>query len=270
MQPITNSRVKEEIRQKNERQARELEHQMTMKLRDNLKEKQGDDEKAVLSRCIAAAIIIAVINFLFGGSFGTLIGLEILTGIPICLVITGLSGAASKIKNTEAKMQQQMQDEIAQMYRDSEEKTRREIKEYDETVAQYAKKILMSASKISAMTDHAVEMFQRMISHADDGAYNSFIEVDFIYEVLRSEIKYYYESQYANPRDSYSFKKGMFRDLETAAECEGLAQALAKIIIVKMKELYQTANIKVSHEDAKVTLHFRCANPKARIFRDII
>ena len=136
----------------------------------------------------------------------------------------------------------------------------------------YAQKDLAKAESIAPMVDHVVSMFQRMISHADAGAHMKFIEADFTYQVITSGIKYSYQSRYTNPQDDYNFNKERYRDLHTPAECEGLAQALAKLAINKMKSIYppNSINISLSHNDAQVTLHFKGANKNFVPARDIM
>ncbi|MEE1351335.1 MAG: hypothetical protein UHM23_04715, partial [Clostridia bacterium] len=85
-------------------------------------------------------------------------------------------------------------------------------------------------------------------------------------------INFNYQSSYTNPQDDYSFEKQRYRDLHTDAECEGLAQALAKMTIKQMKSIYppNSISITVSHNDAAVTMHFKSANKNFVVARDIV
>ena len=104
-------------------------------------------------------------------------------------------------------------------------------------------------------------MFQRMISHADSGSNMRFVETDFTYQVVRTGIMYSYQSRYTNPQDDFNFDKQRFRNLNSDTECEGLAQALAKLTIRRMNKLYPTlSSINVGHVDAEVILHFKMPN----------
>ena len=115
-------------------------------------------------------------------------------------------------------------------------------------------------------------MFERMIFHADHGAHMRFVEADLIYTVNTYGITYSYNSKYTNTQDDYNFNRERYRDLKSTAECEGLAQALAKMTMAKMKKSHpaNSMNITVSHMDAQVTLHFKGANKNFVPARDIL
>ena len=121
------------------------------------------------------------------------------------------------------------------------------------------------------MVQHNTGMFQRMVSHADAGSNMRFVESDFTYKVLTKGIVYSYQSRYTNPQDDYNFDKQRFRKLNSNTECEGLAQALAKLTIKKMMSLYppNSLHITVSHIDAEVTMHYKAANKNFVATRDI-
>lgn len=100
----------------------------------------------------------------------------------------------------------------------SDVQTQQEISAYDRDVKMYAQKVMAKAESIAPMVDHVVNMFQRMISHADSGAHMKFIEADFTYEVVTSGIKYSYQSRYTNPQDDYNFNRERYRDLSSREE----------------------------------------------------
>lgn len=154
----------------------------------------------------------------------------------------------------------------------ADQRTQQEITAYERDVKMYAQKVMAKSESIAPMVEHVVGMFQRMISHADAGAHMKFIEADFTYQVINSGIKYSYQSRYTNPQDDYDFNKERYRDLNSPAECEGLAQALAKLVINKMKSIYppNSINISLNHNDAQVTLHFKGANKNFVPARDIM
>ena len=79
-------------------------------------------------------------------------------------------------------------------------------------------------------------------------------------------------SNYSNPKDDFNFNRERFRDLKTDAECEGLAQALARMTYSKMKKRYppNSMEINIDHMDAKVTMHFQGANKNFVPAKDIL
>ena len=103
-----------------------------------------------------------------------------------------------------------------------------------------------------------------MISHADHGSNMAFVEADLVYTETNTGITYtYHDSRYSNSIDDFNFSKKRFRDLHSPEECEGLAFALARMTLRRMKQVYpaQSMRIEVSHNDAEVTMHYRGANP---------
>ena len=122
------------------------------------------------------------------------------------------------------------------------------------------------------MVDHSVDMFKRMISHADCDSSTKFIECIFEYVVTFNEVKYLYESEYTNPRDDFNFEKQRFRNLQYDYECEGLALALAQAVSNRMRALYppNTLNISIGNVDSKVKINFKALNENFVVARDIL
>lgn len=205
------------------------------------------------------------------GFSGILIGLAI--GIGVWIVVNqSVKTSNSNIDGEKQRLQDAANSEICQEYIRADQRTQQEINAYERDVKMYAQKVMTKSESITPMVDHVVDMFQRMISHADTGAHMKFIEIDFTYQVVTEGIKYSYQSRYTNPQDDYNFNRERYRDLSTPAECEGLARALAKLVINKMKSLYpsNSINISLNHNDAQVTLHFKGANKNFVPARDIM
>lgn len=171
-----------------------------------------------------------------------------------------------------AKIENDTNVQIRNAYAEADRKTMQDIRRYESEVDSYHKKVLSNASTLKEMVDHVTMMFQRMVSHADSSSHIKFIETDFIFVVRKTGINFNYQSSYTNPQDDYSFEKQRYRDLHTDAECEGLAQALAKMTIKQMKSIYppNSISISVSHNDAVVTMHFKAANKNFVVARDIV
>ena len=232
MNPITNSVIKEQMRQRNESMAQSRETQIRSQLTANLNNLSYKGKHNFSPFGIGGGILGIVLAVSGVGFSGILVGLAVGTGVWIAM--------NQSVKTSNVKM--------------------------------YAQKVMAKSESIAPMVEHVVGMFQRMISHADAGAHMKFIEADFTYQVINSGIKYSYQSRYTNPQDDYDFNKERYRDLNSPAECEGLAQALAKLVINKMKSIYppNSINISLNHNDAQVTLHFKGANKNFVPARDIM
>ena len=271
MDPITNSPVKERYRQNNEANARNKEIQIQNKLSQDIASLQMKSKYEAKWFLICGGIFGIIIAFAGVGFSGVVIGLVIGLAIWIGLNV-GVNNYNKNLEVRKQELQQRAQRDIFEAYNRADQETVRQINAYDNEVKVYSQKILKNAESISPMVDHVTNMFQRMISHADSGAHMRFIEADFVYQVVNTGITYSYQSRYTNPQDDYNYNRERYRDLKSEAECEGLAQALAKLTASKMKTLYPANSMKisVSHIDAKVTMHFQGANANFVPARDIL
>lgn len=156
--------------------------------------------------------------------------------------------------------------------REIEEKIREQIELYDENVKNTCNSLVSNPLKIESMIEYSLGMFKRMISHADSDSNKKFIECNFTYIVTTTEIKYLYDSEYTNPRDDFNFAKQRFRNLNKLYECEGLALALAEIMLNEMKKIYSpdTLNITIGNVDSKVTMEFKAPNENFVAAKDIL
>ena len=244
MEPITNSTIKEGIRQQNEKA---VQYEIGMLYKNY---EQGKYKQAFQIGTVVFAFIVAIM----GGKFwGFVIGIGI--GYAVYFIRDSSRKAAVDTKAHD-------------LLRAYEEKTRQQIKNYEDTVKQYSDSILKKSSDFKVMVDHSVSMFQRMISHADNRPHIQFIQATFVYTVRKTGIYYTYaQSYYSNPQDDFDFNIGKagvrYRTLDNDAQCEGLARALSKMIIKEMKSKYppHSTDIKLSHNDACVTLQFKTPNP---------
>lgn len=271
MNPITNSTVKEQMRQRNESMAKSRESQICSQLTADLN-RLSYKGRYNFSPFGIGGVILGVILAVSGVGFtGVVIGLAVGAGVWIALN-QSVKASNANIDSEKQRLQDAANNEIRQEYMRADQRTQQEIAAYERDVKMYAQKVLGKSESIAPMVDHVVSMFQRMISHADAGAHMRFIEADFTYQVINTGIKYSYQSRYTNPQDDYNFNKERYRDLNSPAECEGLAQALAKLTINKMKSIYppNSINISLSHNDAQVTLHFKGANKNFVPARDIM
>ena len=271
MDPITNSVIKEQIRKQNESIAQS--HEVSIRNRVDAMVRMLTYKSPVKFSYfgIGGFVFGIVLSSMLGDFVGIPIGFAIGAGVWLA---TNQS-IKSRNHNTDMekiRLQDAANSEIRQEYILADQRTAQEIAAYERDVKMYAQKVMAKADSIAPMVDHNVTMFQRMISHADSGAHMRFIEADFTYRVHNQGISYSYQSRYSNPQDDFNFNKERYRDLSSPAECEGLAQGLAKFTISKMKSLYppNSINISLSHNDATVTLHFKGANRNFVPARDIL
>lgn len=270
MNPIKDSRIKEGFRVRNENEAKNQEMQIINKMNYDISQLTPKRKHRPLW-FIVAGLGVGIVFVVFLNILSLILGAGL--GVVLWLIANaGVSNYNNNLVNKKIQIQQHAQNEINQVYVMSDQKTLNEINEYDNEVKKYCQKVLSNSNAISPMVDHVTMMFQRMVSHADNRSHMKFIQADFIYEVLTSGIKFYYNSTYSNPRDDYDFNIQRYKNLNSFAECEGLAQALAKMTMVKMKMLYppNSMSITISHNDAKVTMVFKGANPNFVPARNIL
>lgn len=288
MNPISDSPIKESIRLRYHNSAMNQEQLLRNQLSNNITSMQSEsnaqvssvrdkivDDEWVTWVSIGCGIFSAIIFFnLFVG---------IVIGIVICAVgygiINNINSAIDEqkksiINNYNSRIEQHKRDieaKIREAYVDADRRTRHDIDEYEKEVKLNFQKMIKKPEVFKSMVDHSVSMFQRVVSHADNASNRKFVETDFTFVVTKTGISYKYQSTYSNPRDDFNFDIQRYRNLNTDAECEGLAQAIAKMTINKMKGLYppSSLNITVSHVDAAVTLHFKAANKNYVPPRDI-
>lgn len=216
---------------------------------------------------VIGVVAIIGLGFLFKG-FGVVMGIVVELA-AMAVMRDKAKSRVREINREREKQRQQIRDQaqktldaqIRKVYAEADLKTKKEIQEYDDKVNMYSDRILKNAKAIERMVDHNVEMFRRMIAQSGGDSDQKFISAYLIYEVGLYGITYTYYSQYSNPLDAFVFSKERFRCLSKQEECEGLAQALARLTIGKMKRQYP-ANTKfsVTHEEAKVTLFFNMPN----------
>lgn len=224
---------------------------------------------------IVATILGVIISTGSAGFWGFMFGLFIL-GPIIPGAFVGIGKLYEYIREKGLKkqldsMRQHIKDVEAEIYSEVDENVKKKLESYHRNVNQVVQKVSANPSNIDPMVDHSVEMFKRMISHADSDSSKKFIECNFTYVVTVTDIKYLYDSDYTNPRDDFNFEKQRFRNLQYDYECEGFALALAQAVSNKMKSLYppNTLNMSTSNVDAKVTIKFKAPNDNFVVARDI-
>lgn len=270
MVPIKNSKNKEEIRKKNEAEA--YQKQSAINLRVDADIRKVVDQKPY-SDGVKLGVIFAGVVFgcIAAGFDGFLIG-----GVIGAIIVWVLGMQVKEHNKSLVAVRQSIRDagdkEIQKVFADADAKTRKEIQAYDAAVKVTYEKIMKNPGVVQSMVAHNVKMFQRMVSHANTASHMKFIEAPFTFEVRTTGIYYYYQSNYTNPQDDFDFHKERFRPLQKDTECEGVAEALARMTITEMKKLYppNSLNITVSHNDATVTLHFKAANKNFVVAKSII
>lgn len=270
MEPINNSKIKEEIRIKNLTEANVKRYEIETRVNEDVKkvvDKKPYPDGPKLFLMLAMAIMVSIKGgfggFIIGGILG--FGVGYLSDLNVQNYNKRLEPKRQSIRDAGDR-------EIQAVYAEADAKTRREIKEYDAAVQASYERIMKNPSVVKRMVEQNVKMFQRMVSHASAESYVRFIEALFTFEVRTTGIYYYYQSQYTNQQDDFDFHKERFRPLQKDSECEGVAKALAKLTIMEMRKLYppNSLNITVTHNDAKVTLHFKAANKNFKAAKNIL
>lgn len=291
MNPIANSPIKESMRQQYESQATAREAQINNKLNNDCINIQNNARNRIIliqakplpstTPCWVISIVLGIIFASVGGFIGFLIGVGIGVGMYFFWVNSikqgnnNLEEQKRKIQyeadEEVSKLRQKAQKEIRAAYAEADRRTQQDIDRYDTEVKQNYQEILKKPDAFKIMVDHSAMMFERMVSHADSASNRKFVETDFTYKVEVYGICYKYQSTYSNPKDDFNFDRERYRNLNTREECEGLAQAIAKMTILKMKSKFppNSLTITVSHIDAEVTMHFKAANKNYLPPRDI-
>ena len=220
--------------------------------------------------------VVTVLGIVAGSISGLIAGMVL--GLVVALLVIFVGARVNdviknekyrkKIKNIEAYADKQ----IKQVDEEVKKQVENEIRAYDDNVKNTYLKIISTPANIDTMIDYSIQIFKRMISHADSDSNMKFIECNFKYIATTTEIKYWYDSEYTNPRDDFNFSKQRYRNLHYEYECEGLALALAQAVSNKMKTLYppNTLKITISNEDAKVVMNFKAPNENFVVARDIV
>lgn len=289
--PITNSPIKEAMRQHYHSIAASKETQINNQLRNDCTTVQNDAADMIRSmKHKNSPSGYALCGLALGGGFlflgdngfnGFIVGIIIGVVVYICWLFIinkinkELDADKVRIQSEADREVQQLKDKAASqirtIYAKADQKTQYDIDQYDADVKRNCQMILKKPDAFSVMVEHTVNMFQRMVSHADSASNKKFVETDFTFKVELYGICYKYQSTYSNPKDDFNFDKQRYRNLTTKEECEGLAQAITIMTKSKMKSLYppNSLNIKVRHIDAQVTLHFKSANKNYIPPRDI-
>lgn len=291
MNPIPKSPIKEGMRQQYEAQAAAKETQINNKLSNDCNNLQNNARNRInqihakplptTTPCWIMSIVLGIIFISFGGFIGFLTGAAIGVGAYLFWV-NSIKQGNKKLEDDKRciqreadeaadKLRQKATNEINALYAEADRKTQQDIARYDAEVKKNCQLILQKPDAFKAMVDHTVMMFERMVSHADSSSNRKFVETDFTYKVEVHGISYKYQSSYSNPKDDLNFDRERYRNLNTREECEGLAQAIAKMTISKMKCKFppNSLTITVDHIDAEVTMHFKSANKNYVPPRDI-
>jgi hypothetical protein len=271
MNPITNSKIKEQIRLKYLQIAQNQESRINQKLLRDISQ-LNYDSKYELKPFIITGVIVGIVAWISLQSH-YVVYLIVAIAVVIWAVLNNkISQFNEAIDEQKRILNEEAKKEIIEIYRLAEQNTLKEIAAYEQSVDKYCKKILNNASSMVDMVNNVTEMFQRMINHADSRSHVKFIEGTLIYTVVNDGIYYTYPSTYTNKIDDYNFNVARYRNLNAPAECEGLAQALAILTIKKMKKIYppNSMSINVSHSDSQVEMIFRGANPNFVPARKII
>ena len=268
MEPITNSVVKEKIRLQFENEAKNKELIIKTRVNENI------SKIRILSKpepkyFLIIGFALGVFSAFFYG-LGMVIRGPILGGIVWLIIYLFIGILNKKSMDKRLKMRQNAEEEIRKIYLECEQKTKDAIEKYEQDVKEYCKKALQSKS-IDSMTDRTVLVIEKMISHADSRPHIKIVEANLNYIVTKDKIEYLYNSEHTNVHEDFNFEIERFRNLQSDAECEGLAQALLRLSIPRIKAKYgKGARLSlVSHNDANVIVHFSMPNINYQTGKDV-
>lgn len=260
MAPISDSPIKEAMRQANEQEARQREYEINAQMNSDISS-IAMKKFYPFKVCAVLAVVFGIAGGVTGKNFNSFLGGAFVGGIIYLLLNLWIKNINSEAMARKAAIERDAQRRIQEAYDEADHRTVQQINAYDAEVVQYCQRIMQKPETVKSMIQRNTDMFQRMISHADSGSNRRFVETDLTYKVVYFGIMYSYQSRYTNPQDDFNFDKERFRNLNSNTECEGLAQALAKLTIRRMKKLYpMLSSISVKHADAEVTLHFKMPN----------
>lgn len=212
-------------------------------------------------------IVIYILIIMASGFYGVVFGWMLAALPPIGLL--GIYKIYEFARSKEKKLKQQYKEieleesqALTRLSQEAAKNAQMAIDAYHNNVRQLTDKLLANPSNVEKMVEYSVDMFKRMISHADSGSKNKFIECNFTYVVTATEIKYLYDSEYTNPKDDFNFEVQRYRILQYNYEYEALALALSRLITDRMISLYpaNTVQINVTNRNAKVSMSFKAPN----------
>lgn len=260
------SNIKDGIRQKYEMSAQRYADQVDSELNQELSDYELLYDLDIQGFLIGGGILGIIIAIKIWSFWGLLIG-EIIS-IALWLVINKVL-IAKKNSKLSAKRQQLIdlaQSKVDKVYTDYYNRAEIEIQNYDANVNTYYKKVSSNSANIMPMIQHTIKMFQKMIAYSDAraAAHVRFVEAELVFTVYNSGIEYSYSGEYKVTLENFVFVYQRFRDLSYDYECEGLAQAIARLAVSEMNKMYpkNSMTISVSHNDAKVRLLYKGANSR--------
>lgn len=268
MEPITNSIVKERIRQEFENEAKQKELIIRNQLQEDIS-KLRIRLKPKPKYFVIIGLVIGVFTIFDIGAKMLILG-PALGGIVWLITCYFIDKNNSDLINKQLKMKQDAEEEIRKIYLVYDQKTKDAIDKYEKEVIEYCKKALQNKS-IEPMVARTVMMIERMVSHADSRPHIKIVEADLNYVVTKDKIAYSYDSKYSNAQDDFNFEIERFRNLQSDAECEGLAQAILRLSIPRIKAKYgKGARLTLgSHNDANVIAHFSMPNINYQKVKDV-
>ncbi len=232
--------------------------------------------------------VVVMCMGLFGGFLSMGLVLLALLLIPAIVMKWFGSGAKVKKRNLEAKKKYeedmrkyeltlkenekkklQSQARIEDIIAKLAEKVRPEVDQYDAQVELYAKKALDNAAGIEEMVSYTFDKFRNRISGQRTSSDVRFIEASLAFQVTSTRITYVYESGYSSYVSDFVFKDRRYHDLNNEFECEGLARAIATLVVVRQKAQTPMAMITMDHMDSKYTVRYKVANSNFKTAKDI-
>ncbi len=285
MEVITNSRAREAIRLKQQNVASQ---KISSVEREAFRKKDEkcrncDREVRKIQSFDDYVWIVCVIAGVFGFAFGIM--LSFVTSIILALGAgfgtkfaiesfqkTKIEEKRNRCNKEVAEIEKELRQERNAIQREADRITRNEIKKYDKRVAEIFDKIYQNQNSIQSMVVFARKQFEQAVSECAVVVRDieQFVCFDFNMNVTNKSITFSYKpkgqhiTQMQRGLPEFSFLMQHFHDLHDSEECEALAAVITSMLNEKIKVLYKNnhAVVRVSHNDASVTLNFQMINSR--------
>ncbi len=210
----------------------------------------------------AAWVVLGLIGMALFINLGP-VGLGILAALLVLwLVSTTAIGAVSqhKIKaKAESGIHSAREIKRREISR-AESDYQKEMKQLDAWYADYEENVKKQADQYCGGTEaprlasKMEHQYEQMIHTGRRDTTKKVVEVRFDYSVLCDRIIYLSHSV-------IDFEQERLNPLQSGLQCEALAQALARVIKGSLKQKYPNDQVKISHNDASVSLYYTGVNP---------
>lgn len=204
-------------------------------------------------------VVLALVAYTWAGPLG-IIGATVLLGLWFAgATIIGIyvslrsNKKADKAISVAREERRRVSENINQDYQKELKQLELWYQNYKENVKQQAKKYA-GGTEAPRLAQKMGYQFEQMIETIRRDPVVKMIEVDFDYSVGLDKIFFLSNSV-------IDFEQERLNSLQSAQQCEALAQALARLMKKNVLNKYPQGQIQISHDDASVQMHYTGINP---------